>query len=155
MVKYFAYGHNMAKGELSRMTGGGVDLLFIGYINDTKIIFPHYSSRWGGGTASFAPAYGHRLWGAVYEVPMDRMKKLDACEESAKDGGGTYSRIKVDIVRQDGGAARGIYTYRANAPEGSYYPPSARYMEAIRKGIRQCSIPKEYFTEISNMLAKL
>ena len=49
-------------------------------LHDHKLIFPIFSTLWGGGVASLQLSHGNDVWGMLYELNDDDLRSLDGHE---------------------------------------------------------------------------
>ncbi len=157
MVKYFAYGGNLLLRNIrSAAAAPGLRPLYAAYLKDAKMTFPVYDRKLKGGVASFSDAYLHKLWGAVFELDKKQMSALGTrLGEATGLAANPYEVVKVEVHTREGKAVKGVYAHRANAPTGSYYPPSKKYVDYIVRGAKDCGIPESFVSELSDMLSKL
>jgi len=79
MPFYFAYGSNM---DYSQMISRCPDSKLMGkaILQDHKIAFTRFSSKWDSAVADILVSPGDSVWGILYEVSEDDLRKLDKYE---------------------------------------------------------------------------
>lgn len=135
-MRYFAYGSNMSSARLESRVGP-VQIVGVGVLDDYRHAFNKHGSD-GTAKGNVEPVSGAQVWGVVYELSDDQFEQLDVIE-------GGYRRIDVE-VDVDGETVSAI-TYTAIAPEAGLRPTAA-YLEAYERGIREHEIPPSYWEAI-------
>ena len=124
---YFAYGSNLSRGQVEERLPG-IKAAFAATLPNHKIVFVGYSPKWKGAVASLRRVQGQRVEGAVYEVGLVQMNKLDAFE------GRFYRRQLVKVV--DGKGVFHEVTAYVQDPLAQEGKPSREYLMVIQEGRR-------------------
>ena len=136
-VLYFAYTALLSPDRMSE-TAPSAEFRFIAHLPETELVFPILDDRWKGGLPSVRPMAGNTVWGAVFEIPADRIGDLDPAERSE-------GRIPSDGFRAVDRQGRG-YRVRTHAAESSdeatvSHFPSRGYMDLVVRGARRWGLP--------------
>jgi gamma-glutamylcyclotransferase len=145
LIRYFAYGSNLASAE---MRAACPDHRFLGAarLDGRRLELRRRSRRWGGGAADIANAPGEHVWGALYELPDAALEALDA-----KEGAGfAYRRIDVEVER-DGERVSAV-AYEVADKEPEELPPTPAYVEALIGGARERGLPEAYVVALEERM---
>jgi len=143
-VKYFAYGSNLDQVQMAQRCPGA-RLIGSAQLANHRICFPRRSPVRGCAVASFEAHKGGVVWGVIYELDEDDLKRLDEREgfdpvnPSAVN---RYCRVDVTVQRTAGERVEAV-TYVA-VPEESPGMPSATYLKHIVDGAAAHSFPDDY-----------
>ncbi|WP_340695852.1 gamma-glutamylcyclotransferase family protein [Hydrogenobacter thermophilus] len=139
MPYYFAHGSNMSQRQMKeRCKEGKFKTLGRAFLRGYRLVFDGYSISWDGSVANLVPLEGGIVWGVLYEVSEECIKKLDECEGVSS---GYYKRVKVEVHSEDGKSFM-AYTYlREPLEEGK---PSREYIETLLEGAEAVGLPEEY-----------
>ena len=150
MPLYFAYGSNLLLSQIRERTGNkNLKPIFIAYIENAKLIFPRPSKNQKDGVASFEHSNNSKVWGAVFELNDEEIKRLneyEGYEPGGKDN--AYEQKEIEVVKLDGSKVK-VVTYIAN--KLGNFKPSKQYMEKIIKGAKECGLPEEYIEELKKI----
>ena len=118
----------------------------IALLRDYLLTFPRFYEEWEwGGVASVEPCVGAKgVWGVVYAISDEDLKKLDEFEHIEQ---GHYTRGLVKVEMKDGIEKEAI-TYFAIANIEVPIGPSKLYMRTIIKGADTHGLPAEYIEEL-------
>ena len=155
MVYYFAYGSNMNLEQIRERTqNSNLQPSFIGYMKDKKLIFPRESKiTWEGGVASYDHSDGDNLWGAVFLLTDEELKKIDPFEGYHGYGkSNAYEKIENEEIIKENGKSIKITTYVAN--KVGNFLPSKKYRDWIIKGAKECKLPEEYIERLNEIQTK-
>ena len=143
-MKYFAYGSNLDQVQMAQRCPGA-RLIGPAQLANHRMCFPRRSPVRGCAVASFEQHKGGMLWGVLYELDDDDLKRLDEREgfdpvnPSAIN---RYCRVDVTVQLNAGGRIEAV-AYVA-VPEEDAGRPSAHYMKHIIDGAVAHSFPDEY-----------
>ena len=143
---YFAYGSNMAAGEIGAWTD---QHRFLGpaRLDGYRLGLMRRSIRWGAGVLDLVAAPGAAVWGALYELPDESLARLDE-----KEGAGfAYRRIEVEPVID--GARRAAVAYEVIDKEPEEVPCAPEYAAGVLAGARERGLPDAYVRELERGLA--
>jgi gamma-glutamylcyclotransferase (GGCT)/AIG2-like uncharacterized protein YtfP len=154
---YFAYGSNLDPDQMHER-GPGHRVIGLGALREHHLVFPLYSNRWGGGVSSVQPHHGHTVWGVLYELTEDDLRRLDEIEgfRGPQDQHNIYDRehMTIELVRPDDGSfprrvRADLYVARPSNPS----PPSRRYLDTLLKGARHHRLPEDYIAMLDALPA--
>lgn len=124
---YFAYGTNLNRKQMLERCPGSKPK-FIATLHNYKLIFVGWTRQWRGGVASIRPFRGEKVFGAIYEVSEEDLRRLDRYE------GSDYRRLNVIVNNEDGEPMEAItYTKTQQAEETK---PSPEYLSIIQQGYK-------------------
>ena len=104
---------------------------FTAKLPNYKLVFTGWSRKWRGGVASIKRFSGERIYGAVYEVTDECLRRLDKYETG-------YNRMKVTVFDEDGAAIEATtYIHSRQLQEAM---PSEEYVTLIKQGYRDWGI---------------
>jgi cation transport regulator ChaC len=147
-VKYFAYGSNLDQVQMAQRCPGA-RLIGPAQLANHRMCFPRRSPVRGCAVASLEPHKGGVVWGVVYELEDDDLKRLDAREgydpvnPSAIN---RYCRVDVIVHRADGEKVEAV-AYVA-VPEENPGRPSSNYLKHIVEGAVAHSFPDDYIESL-------
>ena len=145
---YFSYGSNLDP-EQMRERCPRARVVGLAALRDERLVFPLFSTNWGGGVASVQAAHGRTVWGVLYDLEEAELTALDAFEGFVAPGSqhNLYDRehVTVDLVRPDDGSIprrvrAWIYIARPSNPQ----PPTRRYLDTILRGALHHRLPEDY-----------
>ncbi|MBD0281990.1 MAG: gamma-glutamylcyclotransferase [Thermoleophilaceae bacterium] len=146
MTLLFSYGSNLAASEMqawcpeARFAG-------VARLLDHRLEMRRRSIRWGGGAADLVAAAGEEVWGALYEVPIGTLERLDA-----KEGQGwAYRRVGVEV--EHAGRRVAAEAYEVVEPEPVEVPPNPDYAALLVRGARERGLPEDYVERLLRWLA--
>ena len=79
MRYYFAYGSNMNHDQMVKRCPDA-KYFGIGFLPDYKLAFTRNSTKWESPVADILVSTGDIVWGVIYIVTEEDLKKLDKCE---------------------------------------------------------------------------
>lgn len=121
---YFAYGSNLSLEQIKRRCPEAIPMIGV-YLENYKLVYNKY--------ADIIPCQGERVYGAIYELSINDLKKLDEFE------GYPHLYEKIDLKVQD---SNGIF-YEAFAyvmVEKGNELPEEDYLDIIKKGYQDWNI---------------
>lgn len=145
---YFAYGSNLLANRIHVNNPTAVRA-GIGKLENYRLDFIRFARYWRGAIATIVPTENDTVWGAIWEISLVDLPKLDRQEGVAS---GAYVVLNVDVVLLDGGR-RKCRTYMQSAvPEQrvslKYLPmerrPSWIYLKTIITGAAESGLPEDY-----------
>ncbi|MCX8076476.1 MAG: gamma-glutamylcyclotransferase [Aquificaceae bacterium] len=137
---YFAYGSNMNLQQMKERCSNSAEFLKRAYLEGYKFVYDGYSSTRNGSVANIVKEEGSVVWGALYRIDEDCLKKLDEYEGYPK----FYRRDEL-IVKDDYGNEYKAWVY-LRKPQGEG-KPSKKYMNIVVIGAIQCGLPEHYIME--------
>ncbi len=145
---YFSFGSNLDPGQMQTRCPGH-RVVGMAVLHDHKLIFPIFSNSWGGGVASLQLSHGNEVWGMLYELSEEDLRRLDGFEDfhGPGDPHNLYERepIWVELKRpEDGSVPRRVKAMAYLAHTANPSAPSRRYMDAVIRGARAHRLPDDY-----------
>lgn len=145
---YFAYGSNLLQKRI-HINNPSAKRAGIGKLNNYRLDFIRYSTRWRGASATIVPCKGSSVWGAIWEIDMKHMESLDDQEGVTQK---VYFPLMVDVESPDGGLQNCRVYQQHQTPEKSVplellpheRQPSAVYLNTIVLGAKESQIPQHY-----------
>ncbi len=135
-IYYFAYGSNMYQEQMKERCPNS-QFIKRAYLEGYKFIYDGYSSKWRGAVANIVEEEGNIVWGALYEITEEDLKKLDKYEGFPQ----VYQRCKI-LVKDDLGREYKAWVYLRDPQEKN--KPSEEYRNRLYEGAKQCDLPYEY-----------
>ena len=149
---YFAYGANIDPQQM-RLRCRAARAIGPAWLAGYRLCFPRYSFIRQSALASIEEAADESVWGALYEIGDDDLKRVDACEGYyvvSDPGGNPYNRVEVDIRYKEGDRAR-AFTYIAN-PMAYGGEPSHDYLSQIARCGAALGFPDDYVEKILSLI---
>lgn len=152
---YFAYGSNLLANRIHVNNPTAVRA-GTGKLDNYRLDFIRFAKYWKGAIATIVPTTGEVVWGAIWEISMDDLPKLDRQEGVAS---GAYIPLSVDVILPDG-KRKLCRTYQQTAtPEKrvnlTLLPmerrPSWIYLKTIIKGAAESGLPHDYQQFLKNI----
>lgn len=152
-MKYFAYGSNL---DLVQMTQRcpAAKLIGTAHLANHRICFPRRSPVRGCAVASVEPHKGAIVWGVIYELDDEDLRRLDEREgfdPVNPTAVNRYSRVDV-TVHSNPGERIDAFAYVA-VPENDPGHPSEGYMKHIIDGAVVHSFPDDYIESLRAIVA--
>jgi cation transport regulator ChaC len=142
-LRYFAYGSNLLQEEIARWCSHATALA-VAKLNGHRLDFTRYSEARGGGVADIVPDDDDAVWGVLYEVPENELRRLDQKEGVPR----AYERHTVETEMAGGRRVRAM-TYVV-VDKSHYRPPSATYLGIMLKGARSRKLPDAYIEKMES-----
>jgi len=130
---YFAYGSNLDEGQIKFRCPDSKPK-FKARLDGFRLDFTRYSPKWQGGVADVVDDPGSLLWGFVYDLTKDDLKKLDDYEEG-------YYKEKINVIYRKKNIEVYIYKVINKQP---YIQPSEKYINLIIKSAKKYRFHKHY-----------
>ena len=130
---YFAYASNLNRKQmLERCPDSKPE--FIATLPNYKLVFVGWSRQWRGGVASIRPFRGEKVFGAIYEISEQCLRRLDRYEGYPAN----YNRFKVTVFNESGEPVQAVTYIKAGQSEEAQ--PSPEYLSVIQQGYRDWEI---------------
>jgi len=130
-VWYFAYGANLDLNEIKKRIGP-VKTILRAQLPGYRLTFRGYSRRWDGAIADIEKAEGSIVYGVLYKISIEQLKKLDKYEGYPHK----YIRKQVNVVTEDNSVITAVtYTQVLGKDVDKRFKPSKLYLNTIRKGL--------------------
>jgi len=146
-VNYFAYGSNLNLKQMAQRCPQS-NLVGKASLQGYKIAFTKYSSSWDSGVADIIRAADSEVWGLLYEVTEDDLKRLDGYEGHPD----YYLRIAIPVVNEQGDSVE-AYTYEV-VDKVDFVPPSEEYLGIIKDAAKKFDFPEEYKIQLDQIESK-
>ena len=143
-MKYFAYGSNLDLMQMAQRCPGAT-VFGVAQLADHRICFPRRSPVRGCAVASIEPHPGEIIWGVIYELDADDLKRLDAREGYDPVNLGAvnrYERKEIVVQRKPGETVDAVAYFALH--EDNPGRPSGGYMKHIIDGAVQHAFPEAY-----------
>lgn len=140
-ISYFAYGSNLDPEQMQRRCPGH-RVVGAGFLRGHRLRFQGEGVDWGGAVATIVPDASETVWGVIFELSEDDLRRLDEYE-----GPELYDRRDFDVRLADGGAVRATAYVMRRRPEGK---PSKMYLNAITRGARSHGLPTDYVDRLAS-----
>ncbi|MDC0357983.1 gamma-glutamylcyclotransferase [Oligoflexia bacterium] len=137
MPLYFAYGSNMDLEQMQERCPAS-KVVSVGVLQDYRLDFTHYATRWNGGVGDVVPEGDATVWGLVFELPEEDLLRLDDFESRPH----VYDRCLVNIkIESEVLKDVWVYTIQNRKP---FIAPSSRYLNTIKNAAKEWEFPKVY-----------
>lgn len=135
MLRYFAYGANI---DPERMAGRvpGASVVGPAYVDGFAPEFTVRDRDWGGGALNAREQAGARLWGVLYEGPVEAFAVLDTFRGDTS----VLEKATVTAIGPDGPVE--AVTYRL-VQVANYVRPSDRYLTHLTRAMKAQGLPPE------------
>ncbi|GBC95531.1 hypothetical protein HRbin16_01321 [bacterium HR16] len=141
---YFAYGSNMNTKQLSCRIGRQKVTSRVGYAPDHELVF-NKLSRDGTGYANIQPKRDGIVYGVLYQLTEEELKKLDESEGVPKH----YRREKIEVVLIEGGKVEADTYIAVRIQDG--LRPRADYLKRIIEGAKEHGLPGDYIQKLERV----
>ena len=145
--RVFMYGSNLLAEQLAERCPEWNHVFMVARLDEHELRFNKKLSD-GFCAANVVPKIGCQVWGAVVELTVGDLMRMDQWEGCP----GHYVRRRVTVVRAEGESIRS-FVYLANPKQVVRYQeeegPSDSYLKRILNGARNCRLPESYRDEIS------
>jgi gamma-glutamylcyclotransferase (GGCT)/AIG2-like uncharacterized protein YtfP len=150
-MKYFAYGSNLDLMQMAQRCPGA-KVIGVAQLADHRICFPRRSPVRGCAVASIEPHPGEIIWGVIYELDTDDLKRLDAREGYDPINLGAVNRYerKDIVVQRKPGENVDAVAYVA-LREDNPGRPSVDYMKHIIDGAVEHAFPDAYIDMLKSI----
>jgi gamma-glutamylcyclotransferase (GGCT)/AIG2-like uncharacterized protein YtfP len=132
---YFAYGSNM-NGEQMQSRCPGHRLLGVARLPHYTLAFTRWSRAWNSGTADILPQRGEQVFGVLYDLSTDDLKRMDKLADYP------HSYIRQDVLLSHQGEMLPALTYVAIRT--GVFLPSRAYLAKMIRGSEQHDIEATY-----------
>lgn len=122
---YFSYGISTSPSRMKQDIPE-IDVAKPAKIENHRLYFANYNEEWGGGTSCIVPSDGNTVIGTAYLMTD---KQLDFMVRH-----GLGYQLATKIAKLDEGEAE-VYLLLPTKIE-EFVPPSSRYVEQIREGLK-------------------
>ena len=141
---YFAYGSNM---DERQMKDRCPDSIVVGreVLKDYKLSFTIFSPKRKCGCADIVQDQGDEVWGVLYAVTEEDLKKLDECEGHPVH----YKRCTVSVVSDVGMIQAAAYEVAKKS--ANEFLTSKNYKEKIALAAEKFNFPQKYVAQVLQM----
>lgn len=135
MLRYFAYGASI---DAEHMAARVPEAVVVGpaYVDGLAPEFTIRDRAWGGGALNAREQEGARLWGVLYEGPVEAFAVLDTFQGDAA----LLQKATVTAVGSTGPVE--AVTYRL-VTMANYVRPSDRYLTHLTRAMKAQGLPPE------------
>lgn len=135
---YFGYGSNMDIDLLRKRIGNSTIIpVSYGLLENYRLIFPR-------GVGSVVPDENYDVYGCVFLLTQEELKKLDVVEgyrEDRERSLNSYNRDPIEIILPNTEKIIADIYIQVKDTEDL---PSSNYKQTIIKGANDCNLPVEY-----------
>lgn len=128
-IWYFAYGSNLDPKQMESRVGPFQEALKA-RLPRFRLIFRGYSKMWNGATADIEPCGKKIVYGVVYKISKQQLRKLDKFEGFPN----VYKRTWVKVIVENKEILSAVTYIRVNKEPRA--PPSKQYLETIIRGLK-------------------
>lgn len=132
---YFAYGSNMDRDQM-QVRCPGSRVIGVGQLPCYTLAFTRWSRSWNSGTADILPEKGKQVYGILYDLSLDDLKRMDKFADYPK------SYVRQDVVVDMQGEKVPALTYIA--VRQGVFSPSKAYLVKMIKGAEGYKLPERY-----------
>ena len=132
---YFAYGSNMDPEQMQARCPN-YQVIGIGKLPNYTLAFTRWSRSWNSGVADILPERGKQVYGALYDLNLDDLKRMDKFADFPN------SYVRQDIMVEYEREFLPALTYVA-IRQGVFLP-SAAYLRKMIQGAEARKIPESY-----------
>lgn len=129
---YFAYGSNLLMEQMVQRCPQSLPFSR-GILRNYRLVYKANPS--GRGVADIIPSKGNKVYGSVYEVTQEDLKKLDKYEGRPK----VYDRHFIEIETNQGMVKCVVYLMQ---PGYEFQLPNVDYFKKIFNGYEDWSLPQ-------------
>ncbi|MFQ5781251.1 MAG: gamma-glutamylcyclotransferase family protein [Nitrospiria bacterium] len=139
---YFAYGSNM---DVDQMTARcpGSKMIGIAQLSHYTMAFTRWSRSWNSATADILPDFGKTVYGVLYDLTLDDLKKMDRFADYPN------SYIRQDILVRNKQERLPALTYVA-IRQGVFLPSRA-YIGKMILGAEHHQLPEDYIAFLKSL----
>jgi len=116
----------------------GNTLIGIGCLPHYTLIFSRWSRSWNSGTADIVPQMGSEVWGVLYDLTLDSLRRVD----TFADYPNSYERLDISVHL--GGEVIPALTYVAIRQ--GIFAPSKAYLDKMIVGATKSNMPESYLS---------
>lgn len=152
-MRYFAYGSNLDLMQMAQRCPAA-KLVGPAQLANHRICFPRRSPVRGCAVASFEAYRGGVVWGVIYELDEDDLKRLDEREGFDPVNPSAVNRYcRVDVTVQHTAGERIEAVAYVAVPEENPGRPSRDYLKHIIEGAAAHSFPDDYIEALRAIVA--
>lgn len=145
MVWYFAYGSNMDSERLERRVGRSCIEWKIGTLRGYELVFNKVAND-GSGYANVRPKDQGVVYGVLYLLREQELRKLDRCEGVPDH----YKRVPLPVETEAGTIDAVCYVAGKNKVEEGLRP-RCDYLKHLVKGASEHNLPQGYIRQLGEM----
>jgi gamma-glutamylcyclotransferase len=138
MHLYFAYGSNLSQVQMRERCPGAV-LQGVGVLRGYRLAFTRFSTTRRGGVADVVHDPGRSVWGLLYRLAPQDLKRLDQSEGYPH----AYDRFQATIEDAEGRPISDVWVY-AVVWKTEFVPPTSSYLRVIQRAAQEHGFPAEY-----------
>lgn len=141
---YFAYGSNMCSAQM-RERIPNAEKIGVGRLTDYALVWDKQSKKDGSAKANIVERKGAEVWGVVYRLSSDDLRRLDGYE-------GGYERLNVTILLQDGTLLE-VATYMSEQRQKDILP-TREYWQRMVRGAEEHRLPADYIATLKSVVCR-
>lgn len=124
----------------------GAKFMGLGILDGHCLVYDGFSTRWGGAVANIIPSRQDEVWGGLFKVNEENLKKLDSYEGCPR-----YYQRRLEYIIRPGVKEKPQAWVYFRPPQAAGLP-SRRYLEAVIRGARDCRLPEDYIHSTLDIL---
>lgn len=143
---YFAYGSNMDHEQMQTRCPGH-RVIAVGRLSNYALAFTRWSRSWNSGTADILPEMGKEIYGVLYDLTLDDLKRMDKFADYPN------SYVRQDVLVENVGA-----THASSLPALTYvairqgvFLPSKAYLNKMIQGAEKNKISERYLQFLKSL----
>ncbi len=141
---YFAYGSNMCSAQM-RERIPNAEKIGVGRLTGYALVWDKQSKKDGSAKANIVERKGAEVWGVVYRLSSNDLRRLDGYE-------GGYERLNVTILLQDGTPLE-VVTYMSKQRQKDILP-TREYWQRVVRGAEEHSLPADYIATLKSVVCR-
>lgn len=146
---YFAYGSNMSLKRLNENIPNATQIT-IGKLNNYRLEFTGFSKKWNGSIATIVPSPNSHVWGVIWSINENDIKRLDR-QEGVKKKIYFPKAVHVQIFSNILLKCRTYQKRKSKNPiNNTPRKPSKAYIDTIIEGAKDYHLPKHYITYLES-----
>ncbi|MFY9268738.1 MAG: gamma-glutamylcyclotransferase family protein [Candidatus Manganitrophaceae bacterium] len=136
---YFAYGSNMDHEQMASRCPD-FKVIGMGCLPHYTLAFTRWSRSWNSGTADILPEQGKEVWGILYDLTLEDLKRMDKFADYPH----SYIRQDLPVVTAGGTHASPLPALTYVAIRQGVFLPSKGYLDRMVQGAEKNKLPGEY-----------
>jgi len=147
---YFAYGSNLDPQQLHQRCPSA-RFVTVAKLPDHRLAFTRYAKDRGCGTCDGVPETGQEIWGAVFDISEEDLRRMDESEGYQPGrplNENAYFREQREVLR-DGKQGQPVLVWLYFASREPNPPlPNAAYKQQLVDGAKYWGLPEAYQAQL-------
>ena len=145
MTWYFAYGSNMDSDRLKKRISRNQVEARKGWLEGYTLTFDKLAND-GSGYANIRPAESETVYGVLYKLTEEELRKLDRCEGVPDH----YVRRSIRVETEQGSVQAECYVASEKKIRKGLRP-RRDYLDHLIRGAQEHSLPPEYIEKLRSV----